>query len=323
MKRKAAEHQRGTRRKLRVLILIGCGVALLSLVWLADQARFRDGVFETRHGTLTSVSVAREEIGATSFTSESVRLVSDTGLAVEMRVLRPAAAMGTVPVVVILGGLRTGRDAVGLVGDPGPVAVIALDYPYQGPERPRGVRQSLASIPAVRRALLDTPGAVLLAMDWITAQTWVDTGRVELVGASLGGPFAAVAGALDPRFSRVWIIHAGADLRRWLTFNLRSRISSDWMRNATGGLLYLLGYGPTFESERWIRKISPRPVVIIGAQADERLPAEEVLGLYEAAGDPKELIWTEGGHVNPGEKEIVRGLLDIVRGRVMDEGAGR
>jgi hypothetical protein len=38
--------------------------------------------------------------------------------------------------------------------------------------------------------------------------------------------------------------------------------------------------------------------------------------LYAAAGEPKELIWTEGGHINPDRPEIVRQLLEIVRSRI-------
>ena len=41
-----------------------------------------------------------------------------------------------------------------------------------------------------------------LAVDWAEQQDWFDAGNVELVGASLGVPFTAVAGALDERFTR-------------------------------------------------------------------------------------------------------------------------
>jgi hypothetical protein len=252
-----------------------------------------------------------------SFTSAAVRVTADTGLSVDLRVLRPGGPVRALPLIVILGGHRTGRDAVDIVGDPGPLVVAALDYPYRGPEKPRGWRQILSTIPAVQRALLDTPPAVSLALDWLVRQPEVDPAKVEIVGVSLGVPFAAVAGALDPRFRRAWLIHGGADIRRLIEHNLRIRVPNDWLRARTADLVYLLAYGPTFEPERWVPRIAPRAVVVIGAADDERLPPDKVRRLHAVAGEPKELIWTQGSHINPDRPEVVQQLLAIVRSRVL------
>ena len=48
-----------------------------------------------------------------------------------------------------------------------------------------------------------------MALDWLLTLPWVDRERVELVGVRLDVPFAAVAGALDPRFRRVWLMQGG------------------------------------------------------------------------------------------------------------------
>jgi hypothetical protein len=195
--------------------------------------------------------------------------------------------------------------------------VAALNYPYHGPTKPRGWRQILGTIPAAQQALLDTPPAVSLALDWLVEQPWVDRTRVELVGASLGVPFAAVAGALDPRFRRVWLIHGAADNRGLFEHNLRSRIANGWLRAGAADLLYLLAYGPTLEPDRWVPRIAPRPVVIIGATDDERLPRANVERLYAAAGEPKELLWTQGRHIEPSRPQVLRQLLEAVQSRVL------
>jgi dienelactone hydrolase len=169
------------------------------------------------------------------------------------------------------------------VGNPGPVVVAALEYPYEGPDRPRGWTGILRAIPAIQRALFDTPAAISLALDWLVEQPWTDPTRVELVGASLGVPFAAIAGAQDPRFRRVWLIHGAAGNRRLLEYNLRPRIPNRWLRHGAANLLYLLAYGPTFEPTRWVPRIAPRAVVIIGAADDERLPRDQVQRLYDVA----------------------------------------
>lgn len=299
------------------------GLLLLVLVaagWLALQLRTKEAYFAARRTTVATAEVAPTRVEAGGFLSQAVRVVGANGLAVELRVLRPPVDGARHPLVVLLGGHRTGRNAVDLLGAPGPLVVAALDYPYDGPERPRGWRQSLAAIPAARRALLDTPPAVWLALDWLLAQPWVDPGRAELVGVSLGVPFAAVAGAGEPRFGRVWLIHGGADNRAWLEHNLGSKVKSDRLRHLAGGLGYLLAHGPTLEPERWVPRIAPRPVIIIGAREDRRLPARLVEQLHAAAGAPKELIWTDGGHIDR-RPEAVRQLLDVVRAHMRPDWA--
>jgi dienelactone hydrolase len=302
------------------LWLAGLGVVPVLVVtgWLAMQARPKHGYFEARRTEISTAAVEPERIETGGFVSQAVRVRGANGLTVDLRVLRPAGVAVRRPLVVLLGGHRTGRDAVDLLGAPGSFVVAALDYPYDGPERPRGLSQSLATVPAARRALLETPPAVRLALDWLLAQTWVDPARVDLVGVSLGVPFAAVAGALDPRFGRVWLIHGGAGNREWIEHNLKTKIESERWRRLTGGLVYLLAHGPTLEPEVWVPQIAPRPLIVIGAREDRRLPPQLVERLHAAASAPKELIWTEGGHVDR-RPEAVRRLLDTVRTRLLAE----
>ncbi len=284
--------------------------------WVVGQLIPRTDYFLRRRGALISVQVTPDRPRPGAFRSETVRLTADTGLIVDLRVLRPAGQTRPLPLVVLLGGHRTGRNAVEVVGDPGELVVAALDYPYHGPEKVRGWRQGIAAVPLIRRGLLDTPPAIFLAVDWLQGQPWVDRRRIELAGVSLGAPFAATAGALDHRFRRVWIVHGAADNRAWLEYSLRSRIANAGARSGAATLLHLLAYGPSFDAGAWAARIAPRSVVVIGAKSDERLPRSMVERLYALTGEPKELLWTEGGHINPDHPETVRQLLEILRSRV-------
>jgi hypothetical protein len=114
----------------------------------------------------------------------------------------------------------------------------------------------------------------------------------------------------------VWFIHGGAGNRGWIEHNLQNRIPQDWLRPLVASLAHLLAHGSSFDTEYWVARIAPRPVVVVGARDDERLPEAKVMKLYDAAGAPKELVWTEGGHVDPRRPELVRALLDIVRARL-------
>ncbi len=284
--------------------------------WLADHARPRHDEFVARRGASVTAelqAVAEERGG---FTSQAVSLSSDSGLRVNVRVLRPAGRHPPLPVVVLLGGHRTGRDAVDLVGDPGSIIMVALDYPYHGPNAIRSASDFFRGIADIQQALLDTPPAASVVLDWLSIQDFADVGRAEIVGVSFGVPFSAVAGGLDERFTRVWLIHGGAGNRGWIEHNLRERIPQRWLRGPAASLVHLLVHGNSFDTEEWVARIAPRPVVVIGARDDDRLPEHKVERLYAAAGEPKELIWTEGGHVDPRRPELVRALLDIVRARL-------
>ena len=310
-----AQENAGIRPGLLIALAVFAMTAFPAL-WLADHLCPRSEYFIQRRGVLVSAEVRPDHPAVGAFLSETVRITADTGLTVDLRVLRPARQNRPLPLVVLLGGHRTGRNAIEVVGDPGELVVAALDYPYHGPETVRGWRQASATVPLIQRGLLDTPPAILLAVDWLEGQPWVARQQIEIVGVSLGAPFAAAAGALDKRFRRVWIIHGGADTRGWIEHNLRDQVKNDWLRAQAATLVYLLAYGRSFETAKWVERIAPRPLVVIGAKNDERLPRSMVERLYAAAGEPKELIWTEGGHINPDHPEVVRQLLEIVRSRV-------
>jgi len=307
------------RRRRRRWLIAAAIVALvfgIPAAWIASHAIPRTAIFSARRGPVVAVEAGNETATPSGALSRAVRLTSSTGLVVDLRVLRPSGPPRPRPLVILLAGHRTGRDAIDIVGDPGGIVVAALDYPYHGPEKPRGVAESLRAIPLIQTGLLDTPPAVSVALDWLIAQPWVDRERVELMGVSLGVPFAGVAGALDPRFRRVWLVHGGNDNRAWLANRLETRISNSPARHTAATLLHLLAHGPTFRPERWVPRIAPRTVAVVGADSDEQMPRSSVEGLHALAGEPKELFWSEGGHVSTKRLDIVRQLLDLVRARI-------
>jgi predicted peptidase len=241
----------------------------------------------------------------------SVALRSDSGLEVSLRVIRPADTQKALPVLVVLGGHRTGSAAVELFGDVGERAVVALDYPYAGPQKLQGLFQSASAIPLIRQAFLDTPPAISLALDWLDDQPWVDTSRVIMVGASLGVPFAVTAAARDDRLSGLLLVHGAADNRLWIEKNIARRIKTEFLQPAMASLLHWLVYGPVFRTEEHLAAVSPRPVLIVGARNDERTPEGQSEVLFEAAREPKMLRWTEGSHIGPGRTDIIEEVLQI------------
>jgi len=299
-----------------VLIALALIVVITGLYWLELAIPKRDYFLE-RRGTLVSADVT--EAGSDGIVQKRVRLESSTGLRVNMRVARPETAAGRrLPVIIVMGGEGTGKDAVDLVGAPQGVAYLALDYPYDGDQELDAFWESLAAIPGIQQAFLDSPPAMSLALDWALQQDWVDPGKVELVGASLGVPFTAVAGALDTRFTRVWLLHGGAENVPWVMHVGRRYVENEFLRGILARGALLLVYGNSFETLDWIPEIAPRPLVIVAARDDDFVPPDAQQPFVEAAAASEhiEIVWTEGRHIRPTRREELQQLLDIVLGRI-------
>jgi cephalosporin-C deacetylase-like acetyl esterase len=302
------------RRTLLIALLLIAVVA--GLYWLELAIPKRD-YFVERRGTLASADVT--EASSNGIVQKLVRLESSTGLRVTMRVVRPATAPGeTLPVIIVMGGEGTGKDAVDLVGAPKGVAYLALDYPYEGDQELDAFWESLTAIPGIQQAFLDSPPAMSLALDWAMQQAWVDPDRIELVGASLGVPFTAVAGALDDRFTRVWLLHGGAENLPWVMHVGRRYVENEFLRGLLARAALLLVYGKSFETLDWIPEIAPRPLIIVAARDDDFVPPEAQQPFIEAAAASEhiEIVWTEGRHIRPTRREELQQLLDIVLGRI-------
>lgn len=300
----------------RAVLLYGAVVlvaaAALVLAWLRwDAGRSREAWFDQRQGRLSSAQLqdsgpARDP----GLLAESVVLRADSGLEVRFQVIRRDEP-GRWPVMVLIGGHRTGSDAVNLFDHIGRHAVVALDYPYAGPTRVRGTGEFLRIVPQVRQAFLDLPPAVSLTVDWLQEQPWVRPDDIVMTGVSLGVPFAATAAARDPRLRGLLLVHGAADNRLWLEQNIGRRVATEWLRPPVATVLHWLVYGPAFDTAERVAAVSPRPVIIVGARDDERSPEDQTLRLYEAAREPKRLRWTEGGHVGPARADIIEDLVRI------------
>ena len=293
------------------LVLLPVVLIVLLLVWLRwDAYRPQDEYFAERQGSLDGIRVVESD-DSFGQRSEFLTLSSDSGLEVSMRVMRPAEFSVPLPVLIVLGGHRTGSDAVGLFGDVGERAVVAVDYPYTGPEKVRGVGQTLSTLPLARKAFIDTPPAVWLVTDWIQDQEWANPDQVVIIGASLGVPFAALAAARDTRIAAALLVHGAADNQVWLERQVERRNDNPLLIRPLATFIHWLAYAPTFDTAKNVALIAPRPVIVVGATEDERTPEGQIEALFAAAGEPKTLRWTAGNHVQPNRPEIIAALLRI------------
>jgi len=289
---------------LTVLTAMGAGAAYL----LRDPEAY----FLARRSALVRAVTGTPYLDR-GYELQQVRLTATSGLSVELTLRRAPGDTGRLPLVVILGGHHTGRDAVRLLDDTRGTLVAAMSYPFTGDPRPDAAT-FLREIPAIRAAFLDTPPAIMLSLDYLLGRTDVDRRRVEAVGVSLGAPFVTIAGALDQRLTRVWVLHGSGGSFAPLEMNMRRTIRFAPVRYLAAALANLIIDGPRLAAEHWVPRIAPRPFVMVSAEGDERLPRASVEALYRSAREPKELIWMPGRHIHA-DTSTVRQLAAIVLAR--------
>ena len=277
--------------------------------------------FLERRSRLASV-VESQPISGGGYDLTTVTLTATSGLAVDLAIRRPLADSGRrLPVAVILGGHYGARRAMEFLGETPGVIVATISYPFTGDPRPDAVT-FLREIPKIRLAFLDTPPAVMLALDYLMTRPDVDTTRVEAVGVSLGAPFMCIAGALDKRFTRVWALHGSGGSYVPLEANMKRTIAFRPVRVMAAAIANVIIDGPRLDPVRWVPRIAPRPFVMVNARDDERLPRSAVDALYASAREPKELVWMSGAHVH-GDKETIQRLVGIVMTRMTRRNSNR
>lgn len=304
---------RRLRKAAFYFVLLVVVAITLSLTWLRwESSQPRDEWFVDRHGEIETVDT-EDAYNDQGQLAESVRLVSRSGLEVSFRILRAADADEPLPVLMILGGHRTGSRVVELFSNVETRSVVGVEYPYDGPDKVKGLIPIVETTPLVRQAFLDTVPAVSLVLDWLLEQPWVDKNRIILVGASLGVPFAAAAAARDERITALMLVHGAADNRLWIEMQIARRVDTEFLHYPLSIVLHWMAYGSVLDTPAHVASIEPRPVLIVGAREDERTPAGQELLLYELAGEPRRLRYTNGQHVEPDREDILMELWNILQ----------
>jgi hypothetical protein len=310
----------GARRLLRWIGIASGGALLLGAACIAWWLRDPEPVFARRTGTITTVTTG-PVVRDGAMEEQEVRLVSTTGLRLTMAVRRPALADDSGSVTrrqtfLVLGGQQRGKGAAALIGDTRGSVFASLDYPYDGDRSAKGLAV-LAQVPAIRRAFYDTPPAVSLALDYLLSRPDVDAARMELVGASFGAPFATIAAARDDRVRRLWIAHGGGHPFAMIDTGLVREIPFAPLRWPVSALATLLASGPRLAPEHWVGRVAPRPVVMLNARDDERIPRRSVDVLWAAVREPREQVWLPGRHMQGDRPDVLRMLVDSVMARAI------
>lgn len=282
------------------------GLVLATILWQRVQHDYTPELLD-QAGVIQAVRL-NETRFSTAGQERSYEISSTRGYRFTLRLRLPgdAGPASPRPVLLILGGLQTGSQVISLVDRPGNLILAGLDYVYTGKKRYRNL-EFLADLPRISRALAESFGAVLLALDFLATLPEVNPYRIIVVGASFGAPYGIMAAALDRRVAALIVAHGGGQLTKSVLRQLPEKY-----RGLTPLLWPLATYllAP-YEPRDYIPRVAPRPVLMIFAGNDERLPRSAMTALESRAREPKCVKWIETGHVLPSRHAVLDTLLSV------------
>ncbi|UCF04837.1 MAG: alpha/beta hydrolase [bacterium] len=292
---------KATRRLRRVLVaLIGLCVLVGAVYITGEWLRcwdYRDK-FPMMRGILTAVHVGDDQ-QRNGHLFQSVELRTDRGITVSACLKVPAGTDERYPAMVILGGLRTGRRTIDYLDGTDKLIFLTLDYPYYGKKEGLGILEFVASVPRIRRAMLETVPVIMLGVDYLLSRDDVLPDRIVLIGGSLGAIFVPAAMAADGRIAAGAMLFGAGNIGQLV----RSNIDAPAVVAVPAGWVCAVLAAPV-EPLTYVADISPRPLFMLNGLDDPRIPFRCCRILHETAQAPKTIKWIETGHLNVRSKRF-------------------
>ncbi|MBI4538597.1 MAG: alpha/beta hydrolase [Gemmatimonadetes bacterium] len=253
----------------------------------------------TRHvGAVTQVAEQPDPDGTL------VTIGTSTGLRFRALVRVPPGP-GPFPGSVLADGRELGRHALSYLPPGIDVVVASPDYPDEFPME-LDVSTYLRELRAIVRAADRVPASFIALADYLASRPDVDSSRMVLVASSFAVPFASIAAASEPRFKNVALIYGGADLPALLAANLELG-PRPLRRIIAAALTWPIRQ---LEPARYVGGIAPRPLLMVAGLDDPQIPRASIDALYDAAREPKDIVWMRTGHLMPWHADLIRQLVD-------------
>jgi dienelactone hydrolase len=211
-------------------------------------------------------------------------------------ILQLPAGDGRVPGVLLLHGFSSRKermaDSIGRALLRRGIASLAIDLPLHG-AREAGIeglslRNPVALVQKWRLAVREANSAI----EYLAGQPAIDPRHLAIAGYSLGAYLAVLVASGNKRVRAV-ALAAGGDLPADTPFASLVRTIAD--------------------PRRAVRALDGRPLLMVNGRSDRTIRPEQARALFDAAGEPKELRWYDGGHWPPADAiEVVAEWLSAL-----------
>ena len=218
-----------------------------------------------------------------------------------------ASAAHPVPCLIILHGLGGSKEIMAgyaLAAAKFGYASLVIDEYGQGERGPLKTppgEQAEALALTVRQTAVD----VRRGIDYLETRPDINAKRIGLAGVSLGAIIGTVTAGVEPRIKAATLISGGGDWGLILkTLSSRSAVvggrdTSAFKKIDFAALTVLLA---PEDPLTFAPHIAPRPLLMLGGRQDTTIVPQAQTELFEAARQPKQIIWyPQFGHVPPPE----------------------
>ncbi len=302
------------RRRGLLVVLLGLAVILAGAAGWAMYQGSATGL-AARKGGLADARLVEDGGDAVSTFAE-LTLRSSTGQEVRAIIRVPRSGSPPYPAAVLVAGIGLGRKVAkvpGLDAIGRHAVVVSPDYPVKIHRRDWKGLNFLGTTARLRGSAFDLVAQIGLQIDYLASRPDVRKDRIFLVGSSFGAPAVVIAGAVDRRPAAVMALYGGGNIGSLVTHTLRLGERDPfpaWQAAIRARTLAL--FLTPLEPTRYAGRIAPRHFLMINGAGDSLIPRANVEALFDAARPPKDIIWVQGEHIEPDEKELIR----AVAGRV-------
>lgn len=187
-----------------------------------------------------------------------------------------------------------GVDAAAMLAKEG-IGMLAVDALYHGERHKVGMKPfnmfGFGPYPYLARdSMIQAVVDLRRAVDFLQSRKEVDGKKICYMGESMGSILGGTFSGVEKRVRAVVLIVGGGGLQFLFETSLLGMKKEDIKKAVDTSLFFV---DPLY----WVDKISPRPLLMVGALKDELMPHDATVRLYEKAKNPKKIIWIDSKHV--------------------------
>ncbi|MFO7974856.1 MAG: dienelactone hydrolase family protein [Candidatus Hydrogenedentota bacterium] len=224
----------------------------------------------------------------------------------------PPLEEGAHPCVIFLHGIGQKKEFIDEIATPfieAGFAMATFDQYTRGERRLPEEAGLLEEGLALRRRGALTVLETRRLVSYLESRKDIAKKRIYLVGASFGAITGATAFAFEPRLKAAVLVYGGGDLPLLLDSEQARNEIGVWAKPLTMLMSFLLAPADPI---RYIDRAAPRPVLFQNGTHDTLVPASSGQALFEAAAEPKEIIWYDSDHIGLDEEHVWVVLEDAI-----------
>jgi len=201
------------------------------------------------------------------------------------------------PAVIMLAGagghkdtdyIRFASDLMSALG----YATLSIDAQYHGdrsrPDRTGDIH--LIHSTTNRDAWIQTVIDLRRAVDYLQSRQDIDGKKIGFLGFSQGGMIGGTFIGVEPRVIAACLAIAGGGLLEW------GKKIGLWKPDKT---TVVETNAAIVDPLHFVGRFAPRPLLMLSAKRDELIPRYATDALFNAAREPKKIVWFDSGHVLP------------------------